>query len=551
MNKPFFDISKEIANDFLQSIIFIDDNAYIEKVGNPRDFDALEISKYFSLSEKFCSIFRPTKEEDIDNIIKIAKKADVVIVDWEMNFTQELIANDLDDEVSVDDTDVRGSHTKKILKELLSDPENGKNSLKLMIIYTGTTDLPGITNEIKQHLEVDNFINLNSQRAEKNCCLFTENIRIQVVYKGDPESSKFTHNPELKEQEVTIANLPNFVLTEFTKLTNGLLSNFALKTLTEIRRNSHRILSLFSKDIDSAYLAHQSLLPNVDGSNELLVELIKDTIRDLLRNANLNKFIDENFIKSWISANISTVEKPCLNGDGNPLPGKNYTRNNILLQQLLFSKNPDIEERFEETFERAYTQQLSNKEKPKHLKFIIKNNIELFMPESSLEQDIINQKFAILTHHKNFFSPLIPPTLSLGTVVYSTNGTYFICIQQRCDSMRISTIRRFLFLSLTEVDNAKNFDFITPAGIKLKLDRKSYNLRTIKFDGAIEGVIQAKREEDEYFFFPMHYKLTTDEKLKWIFELKDLHAQRIAANYCAELSRVGLDESEWLRLNQK
>src|ERR1035437_9977833 len=142
MNKPFFDISKEIANDFLQSIIFIDDNAYIEKVGNPRDFDALETSKYFSLSEKFCSIFRPTKEEDIDYIIKIAKKADVVIVDWEMNFTQELIADDQDDEVSVDETDVRGSHTKKILKELLSDPENGKNSLKLMIIYTGTLDLP-------------------------------------------------------------------------------------------------------------------------------------------------------------------------------------------------------------------------------------------------------------------------------------------------------------------------------------------------------------------------------------------------------------------------
>lgn len=36
-------------------------------------------------------------------------------------------------------------------------------------------------------------------------------------------------------------------------------------------------------------------------------------------------------------------------------------------------------------------------------------------------------------------------------------------------------------------------------------------------------------------------------QFKWISELKNDHAQRISNDFAAKLSRVGLDESEWLR----
>ena len=39
-----------------------------------------------------------------------------------------------------------------------------------------------------------------------------------------------------------------------------------------------------------------------------------------------------------------------------------------------------------------------------------------------------------------------------------------------------------------------------------------------------------------------------NEKYEWVLELKDMHAQRVINSYCSILSRVGLDESEWLRL---
>ncbi|MFT5250534.1 MAG: hypothetical protein ACI93P_002276 [bacterium] len=43
------------------------------------------------------------------------------------------------------------------------------------------------------------------------------------------------------------------------------------------------------------------------------------------------------------------------------------------------------------------------------------------------------------------------------------------------------------------------------------------------------------------------YNALKDEEFEWILDLKDWHAQRIVTDYAATLSRVGLNESEWLR----
>ena len=71
----------------------------------------------------------------------------------------------------------------------------------------------------------------------------------------------------------------------------------------------------------------------------------------------------------------------------------------------------------------------------------------------------------------------------------------------------------------------------------------SFELRTIKFK-PLEGtdLIIAKEVNELFYFESLH-----GEKFLWLSDLKDAHAQRIANNFAAKLSRVGLDESEWLR----
>ena len=81
-NNNFSEISKQIANDFLQSIVFIDDKAFInsEHRGN-HDFDAYSVSKIFAEKNKICAIYKPKTAADIVSLSCIATKADITILD--------------------------------------------------------------------------------------------------------------------------------------------------------------------------------------------------------------------------------------------------------------------------------------------------------------------------------------------------------------------------------------------------------------------------------------------------------------------------------------
>ena len=56
------------------------------------------------------------------------------------------------------------------------------------------------------------------------------------------------------------------------------------------------------------------------------------------------------------------------------------------------------------------------------------------------------------------------------------------------------------------------------------------------------GVVVAQHADNKF-------KIETHGMIvEWVAELKPMHAQRIAAYLGGEVSRVGLIESEWLRL---
>ena len=58
--------------------------------------------------------------------------------------------------------------------------------------------------------------------------------------------------------------------------------------------------------------------------------------------------------------------------------------------------------------------------------------------------------------------------------------------------------------------------------------------------------LQEDEIEDKYVFYSSY-----GETYEWVVDLKEMQAQRILNSYCAQLSRVGLNESEWLRLIAK
>lgn len=538
MESKFFKTSKEIANEFLQNIVFIDDKAFIDGTRNSHEFNAHQITQAFAKSKKVCAVYKPETSVDIDNLALLAKKADITVIDWQIQINEEEVH--VNSEEDAEEDDPRGPHTLKIIREILSDPLTGKGSLKLILIYTGEIGLYDITDTIFEDLSTTGIKGVR----KKDCMVFTDNIKILVIAKpsvdGEEGELKFKHNPKLNEKIVTYEGLPDFILTEFTTMTSGLLSNFVLQSLTTLRNNTFRLIKIYNKELDPSFLSHRLLLPNQEDSKEQLTEVLSDSIQALLNYNHVGASVSIEMIESWIdqfafSDSISVSEKK-------------ITLDNDFLKSLF--SNGITQSIADHWLKNKFGEVGKNVVLKFEEKIHGKGSTFLMDTNDSSKQD---SEFSILTHHKsNLKQPSSTPKLSLGTLIRQ-DGTekYYLCIQARCDSVvRLPEKRKFLFLPLNISENNR-FQFVVEDNgkfIKLKAVKEAYELRTIKFIPQVgNDHILAKQKEDGSFLFTSSY----EEKLTWICDLKDAHAQRIANVYASQLSRVGLDESEWLRRYQK
>ena len=126
-----------------------------------------------------------------------------------------------------------------------------------------------------------------------------------------------------------------------------------------------------------------------------------------------------------------------------------------------------------------------------------------------------------------------------------------LCLQPVCDSVRLGgSSRVFLFCLLDKAEDGKPFTFCVPNGksemVKLKYVPKAFNAFVSTFKAGTDEIYVQKDENDKYVF-----KDVMANTFEWVAELKTAHAQRAAEQFGRELSRVGLTESEWLRLNAK
>lgn len=511
MADRFIEQSKEIANNFIQNIVFIDDNAYKNEITN-NAFSALDVSNVFAQSGKICAIYAPKSISDINSYNTILNKADVVILDWYLDIKKE--ENLIEDpEADADNDDPRGEFTLKLISDLLSQT----GMLKLLIVYTGETDLFEITDSIYQKVNQHSF-------HKEDCVIRSLNSKILVRAKSQNSETQFAHNPELKNKIVPYESLPTLIVEEFADMTNGLLSNFALSSISAIRNNTSRMLSVFSPNLDPAYLGHKILLENPFESKQLLIKLFGEAISELLETTDIDT---KDWVDNWIENRI-TEETISING-------VSIGKSKDLLKRMFGSEQSRLKDKYAE----ASGKYMSNKDEGK----LQSHTIELFAYDD-IDVNKSNVDFAILTHHKNIFQPAIEaPILTLGTVIKSA-GRYYVCIQQRCDSVRIKEERRFLFLPLEEEGE---YPLIVNNELKLFTNKSSFAIKTMKFkpkEGAT--IIQASKQEDKYVFYSSY-----GETCEWVVDLKEMQAQRIVNNYCAQLSRVGLNESEWLRLQAK
>ena len=206
MESDFFKLSKDVANRFIQNVVFIDDNAYKGDVER-NAFDAQVVSNEFAKSEKICAIYAPKKESDIDKYYSILDKADVIILDWRLDLETDA-KDELNPEADADVEDTRGEYTLKIINEQLKD--NGNRKLKLIIIYTGDT-ITAIKDVLREQFPDYSF-------DETNFSMQFNNIKLLVRGKGEDGETQYDHNEELKKFLIHYNELPNLITSVFAEI---------------------------------------------------------------------------------------------------------------------------------------------------------------------------------------------------------------------------------------------------------------------------------------------------------------------------------------------
>lgn len=528
----FLDESIAIADNFIRTICFIDDEVIFGN-GSTSDhlIDANSITKIFAENNKACSFFNFQSITEQQSILKLIHNCDVCVLDWKLTLLKpevNQIAED-DEELDVEDDNDRGKHAREIITEILQSPYN---SPKLVIIYTGETESQPIYDSIKVLLNGDIF-----QESPEELWIQNSKLRISIYFKPSRTDS---HLAEITNKIADYSEFPNIICKEFALLTNGIISNVVLKAITSLRDNTNTLLQIYKKELDPAYLAHRGMVENPEDSEILLKNALINSIDSILTFNNVLSAANINSISNWVDK-VDEFQHPTIEINSSvSLPIDKETIKCWLDKGFLFAIN--------KLWSETQRQQISENKLSSLEKNLHKNAIEYFCPRGVSHLNL-NEDFAILTHHNcSLINPIFVPHLTLGVVI-ERYSQYYLCIQQRCDSIRIDKLspRSLIFVPLEESE--KNFSIIFKNSdntyIKLKVNNKNcFNLKTIHFLETLNGAVFAQKHWDKYKFFDTHKR-----SYNWILNLNESHAQRIANEFAASLARVGLDESEWLRRN--
>jgi hypothetical protein len=546
-NSTFFRLSKEIAADFLQSTVIVDDygasgfyssrdvslleperhrrppigvkaslaqpdvlsTEEAENVAPETDyrsdhyFNEKVIVRAFAKKGVVCSVIKPAKAEmdSLTELIRdLADCADITVLDWSLY-------------------DDKGNKALEIIANVLSqDRERLTGRLRLLAIYTGNNAPDRIAPTIKEHLEEElpNSVEMDANGFALNCGA----TRIVILLK--PERDKISQ--QFHERIVEFDNLAESLIEEFTQMTAGLVSNVLVNSLAHLRKNTFKMLGRFAGDLDAPFLTHRVLQDNVpEDAEEDLVMLISREIEAILEEVGSGRCAGIEAIKAWL----------VLNGIESFDLGRN---------------KPFTRDQFAEACISGITvfDGLSNSEQRNlHQKITRQLN-------PAAQERLLDEKFAQLTVMRSFYENKLP-TLTLGSVVKMTKddeaggSPYWVCLLPRCDTVRLDEPRAFLFLPLLMDQN--QFNWVLREGdsyTRLRVESKPYNLRVFTFRPVEHRMILAKKESGDYFFHDVN-----DIQFKWLGELRGDHALRLSGSFAATMSRIGLSESKWLERSAK
>lgn len=491
--------------------------------------DARRIISAFAEHGIICGVINPVQGVDFaSSTFKLAQKADFIVLDYKIHKSYDASLNFLE-------------------KVATEDVKNSRQ--RAMIIYTGEDGIDEIVSQVKRKLQGLHLGQPVVSIERRPTAMRIGSLVIDVVRKSKIEA-------DYVEQEggrLTEDRIPDYLIGLYAELAHGLLKTAVLEDLAIIREQMPRLANLFTADMDAAYLAHRALVDKDDAPGIVTTNLAT-AIENLLDSEEARHKLGKTLVQAWI------MEK--LNGEDSLTLKYDDSRNISFTKEELISLVETGLKELDLSFNSDAALKVSDEDKI----LLVPRITEIFTHDVQLARKS-NALFAMttsLSKRKDFsyvFDSNSPPYLQLGCIVEDLDSKkkhrYFLCIQPVCNSVRLSrsTDTRFPFLPFHTIlpdtgdSSSSAFDLVVPDGngdpIYLKEKFRPDIIQIVPFRAGVERKITSIQEADGSIIF--HSAGSPKGRWRWVAQLKPAHAQRLVHIFATNLSRVGLDESEWLR----
>ncbi|HVT16140.1 MAG TPA: response regulator receiver domain [Thermoanaerobaculia bacterium] len=466
-----------------------------------------------------CAIIRPESSEGspVARTVLAAQRADIVILDWDLNGD-------------------RGASTLKIVHHLVHEAEP-LGRLRLIAIYSGALTLRQIGHLLRTALAKERGI--ARFRRQGAFAITRDAVRIVIVAK--PTTRLKLGDRALRARVVAAEELPSRLVDEFAEMTTGLVPHVAVASLAALRKNTHRVLGRLLSNLDPAYLWHRATQQRPADAETHLVDLVAGELRSVLEDERVGDWANLDAITQWIARDKRTDFATAF-GETTPRPAADVL---TLLEKGAADRgdaNKDVRMKF--------PKMCVERNKPKSKGAHREEGIAGFAATPAVSKQSNETLAALMSLRTRYEHP--PPRLELGTILMCGRGksrTYWLCVQPRCDSVRLKGNTAFPLLPLRLVGDTQKFDVLLPG------DRKGYRrFRLSKKPAHIDMAIFPVHPSDndavvaERYGKGFAFRSRKRRRYVWVAELQPEYAQRIAQQVANEFSRVGLTESEWLRL---
>ena len=462
--------------------------------------DARALVNAFAEREVICGVIVPQKDDGAANgrVVSTAKQADIVVLDWRLNGDS-------------------GEEALSMLKNILKDDADER--VRIIAVYTGEQGIVEIGKEIERHF---NKSGRKFKRSNLGVVLSHHHSRIVIYAKSGTQLTSALTGRSISEKE-----LPERLIADFAEMTKGLLPSIALTGLAAIRKNTHKILDKFQPELDPAFLAHRAGLPVPEDSQQHMVDQLASELHAVLEDATAK----EN--PAGMAAVQAWLRKKA---------GPNRIFDFEQTKKLPLDKAIDL---LKEGWDKQKPTDLSSKE--------ISKLASIFAQEDDTENKL-DKQLAWMFNFRTVFGST-DRILNFGTVLKRSpkdgREEYLICMRPKCECIRLKGEEFFPLLPLIEPKKG-SVQLVLCTGNnayrRLSVDTNLSNGSLVEFSPKrIQGQVVATRNGAGGFFF----RSTDCVDYEWLGELKAEFAQRVAHHFAAGLSRVAVNNSEWLRRLEK